>query len=220
MIEAATLQNSTARADAAYASWSMAAKNALMRHDLNERTAGPMPTFGKMVHQTALAAQGAGNAYAPTSSTSVDGSRKPDIAYEGVSADDGFSFSDIIDVINPLQHLPVIGTLYRKFTGDTIKPMSNIIGGAIFGGPVGAVSSTLNVIVKDRTGRDIAENALSIVGLDSTPSAKKPDIDYIEPVNIAANNADSLAIANLYGKAEGTTKNFAAKKAAVYSWNV
>ena len=32
---------------------------------------------------------------------------------------DGFSFLDVLDIINPLQHLPVISTLYRQVTGDT-----------------------------------------------------------------------------------------------------
>ena len=32
--------------------------------------------------------------------------------------DDGFSFGDILDLINPLQHIPIVGTIYRAVTGD------------------------------------------------------------------------------------------------------
>jgi len=176
MIEAATAMNTQASPDAAYKSWEAAGRKAVMRHDLNERTAGPMPAFGTMMHQTALAAQTMH--YAPGGPSSLANNSVPDIAMESVGGDDeAFSFGDVIDMINPLQHLPVIGTLYRKFTGDTIKPFANIIGGAIFGGPVGAVSSTANVIIKDRTGKDIAENALSMIGFDAQPQgAAKPDI--------------------------------------------
>ncbi len=204
------------RPDAGYQSWSAAAKNAVMRHDVNDRTAGPMPTFGTMVHETALAAQDLQSPYAPSSVSSMS-STKPDIVIEG-NNDDGYSFADVIDIINPLQHLPVIGTLYRKFTGDTIKPMANIIGGAIFGGPVGAVSSTVNAIVKDRTGRDLAENAMAFIGFDSGPAPTvKPDIDYAESVMI--DNAASLVAANLYQKTASGQKNFAAQDRPVYSWN-
>ena len=31
---------------------------------------------------------------------------------------DGFSFRDILDVINPLQHLPVVSGIYRKLSED------------------------------------------------------------------------------------------------------
>ena len=189
-----------------------------MRHDLNDRTAGPMPTFGNMVHTTALAAQGM--QYAPAGNSVAGETGSPDIAYAG-EKDDGFGFGDVLDIINPLQHLPVIGTLYRKFTGDTLKPFSNIIGGAIFGGPIGAVSSTMNVIVKNRTGKDIAENAFAAIGFDVTPRGSvKPEI-IIEETAITQNFAGpskSLAAANLYERTAHGHKNFAGK-AANYSWN-
>ncbi|MDP6473864.1 MAG: hypothetical protein QF894_03030 [Alphaproteobacteria bacterium] len=33
---------------------------------------------------------------------------------------DGFGFDDFLDLINPLQHIPIISTIYREITGDTI----------------------------------------------------------------------------------------------------
>lgn len=203
------------RPDAAYQSWQGSMKKTVMRHDPDARTAAPMPCFGSMVHETALAAQSR-NAYAPDTASGTDG-KAPDISYNN---DDAFSFGDIIDMINPLQHLPVIGALYRKFTGDTIKPMSNIIGGAIFGGPIGAVSSTVNAVVKSTTGKDIAENAFAIAGFDITPEgAKKPDLVY----NSAPAKNAALA-ANLYANADTAlssdgTRNFAATKFSTQSWN-
>lgn len=35
---------------------------------------------------------------------------------------DGFGLNDFIDTINPLQHIPVVSTLYRSLTGDQITP--------------------------------------------------------------------------------------------------
>lgn len=52
---------------------------------------------------------------------------------------DGLSFSDLLDLVNPLHHIPVLGTAYRKLTHDTLDPAVRVAGGAMFGGPLGAV---------------------------------------------------------------------------------
>lgn len=85
----------------------------------------------------------------------------------------GYTFYDVLDVVNPLQHIPLVSTLYRGITGDEIKPAAQIIGGTIYGGPVGAVSSTVNVVVQHETGRDLAGNALALVAGDAI---RQPEI--------------------------------------------
>ncbi len=74
---------------------------------------------------------------------------------------DGLTFFDVLDVINPLQHIPVVSTIYRELTGDGIDPVPRIAGGALFGGVIGAVSSLVNVIVEALTGRDIGDHVLA-----------------------------------------------------------
>jgi hypothetical protein len=46
---------------------------------------------------------------------------------------DGVTFSDILDLINPLQHIPIVGSLYRKITGDSIDPAMRVAGGLYLG---------------------------------------------------------------------------------------
>ncbi len=75
---------------------------------------------------------------------------------------DGFTFLDFIDVINPLQHIPLISTLYRNVTGDSIDPGSQIVGSTLFGGPIGAAVSIVNVAVDQNTGMDIGEHAVAL----------------------------------------------------------
>lgn len=87
------------------------------------------------------------------------------------AASSDFSFDDFIDIVNPLQHLPVVGMIYREITGDKIGPVAQIVGGGIFGGPVGAVSGTVNAIVQDTTGKDVAGNVLALVTGDDTDDA-------------------------------------------------
>ncbi|MSO66150.1 MAG: hypothetical protein EXQ85_10255 [Alphaproteobacteria bacterium] len=49
---------------------------------------------------------------------------------------EGPSFKDLLDTINPLQHLPIIGPIYRSITGDQPSHGARILGGALFGGHV------------------------------------------------------------------------------------
>ncbi len=76
--------------------------------------------------------------------------------------EDGLTFFDVLDVINPLQHIPVVSTLYRELSGDQIDPVPRIGGGALFGGVVGAISALVNVVVEAVTGRDIGGHLLAL----------------------------------------------------------
>jgi hypothetical protein len=83
---------------------------------------------------------------------------------------DGFTFFDFLDVINPLQHLPIVSTLYRDLTGDTIDPGAKMAGGTLFGGPIGLVSWIANSLTEAVSGKDIGENVLAVFGGDAAQS--------------------------------------------------
>ncbi|MBI4878541.1 MAG: hypothetical protein HY812_02635 [Planctomycetes bacterium] len=85
--------------------------------------------------------------------------------------DDGFSFGDILDVVNPLQHIPVVSTVYRALTGDEIGNAPRLLGGGLLGGLAGAGGAVVNVVVKETTGRDLGEHALALVTPDEPPAA-------------------------------------------------
>ena len=73
---------------------------------------------------------------------------------------DSFSFKDILDMLNPLQHLPIISTLYRAWTGEGIGAVARMVGGAIYGraGGIGSlVSSMVNAVIGAFTGKDLGE---------------------------------------------------------------
>lgn len=76
-----------------------------------------------------------------------------------------FKFGDIVDMVNPLHHVPIVGMVYRGLTDDKIGPMAQIIGGAVFGGPVGAVTGTVNAITKIQTGQDVGDHLMTFSGL-------------------------------------------------------
>lgn len=75
-----------------------------------------------------------------------------------------FSFEDALDVVNPLQHIPLVGWLYREITGDAIKTSSAIAGGALYGGPIGFAGAILHAAFESLSGEtpeDVVARILS-----------------------------------------------------------
>jgi len=72
--------------------------------------------------------------------------------------EDGFTFGDLLDIINPLQHIPIISTIYRHITGDEIAALPRMIGGGLFGGLAGLGAATVNMIFDEASGKDLGEH--------------------------------------------------------------
>ncbi|MAN78988.1 MAG: hypothetical protein CMM77_00835 [Rhodospirillaceae bacterium] len=83
--------------------------------------------------------------------------------------DDGLTFWDMIDVVNPLQHIPVVSTLYRDMTNDTLDPAPRVMGGTLFMGPIGLVASVANVMVEHNTGKDMGGHVMAYFRDDAQP---------------------------------------------------
>ena len=67
-------------------------------------------------------------------------------------------FVDLVDIVNPLQHIPVVNHFYREGTGDEIKPAAQILGGGLFGGVIGMATATANSVIESQTGQDMASH--------------------------------------------------------------
>ncbi len=93
---------------------------------------------------------------------------------------DGFSFGDVLDIVNPLQHIPIVATVYRALTGDEIAPGPRMAGGALFGGPIGAALATANAVLEESTGKDAGEHVLALFEEDGLTDPAQP------PVTVAA----------------------------------
>jgi len=93
----------------------------------------------------------------------VYGDQGPDPYEAAQGQQQDLSFADFLDIINPLQHIPIINTIYREITGDTISPLARMVGGGLFGGPIGLMASAFNNAVESQTGGDIGANLLAAV---------------------------------------------------------
>jgi hypothetical protein len=124
--------------------------------------------------------------------------------------DSGFSFHDLLSIINPLQHLPVIGTLYRAITGDTIKTPEKIAGDALYGGLWGAVASVADAAFQAVTGKDVGDTVLAFltgdhasasIGVATNAPAAAPTTNALVATPAAATDPNVAALtASLAGK--------------------
>jgi len=90
--------------------------------------------------------------------------------FDRIWGKEGFSFGALLDVINPLQHIPIVGTVYRAITGDSIGPASRIAGSTLFGGVIGLIASSIDSLVEEETGRDFGQHLLAMKGDADLPS--------------------------------------------------
>jgi hypothetical protein len=86
------------------------------------------------------------------------------------------AFHELLSELNPLQYLPVVGTIYRAITGDVIPDTARTIGALVvsglMGGPVGVALNVAGLAVEKATGIDpekIGKTVLADLGIGDSP---------------------------------------------------
>jgi hypothetical protein len=100
--------------------------------------------------------------------------------------DGEFGWDDFVDIINPLQHIPVVAQIYRAVTGDQAYGLSNFIGALPFG-VVSVASAVADTVIRAQTGRDAGTDmAARVLGIDNrTP--EEADLHLVtQPTDQAA----------------------------------
>jgi hypothetical protein len=119
-------------------------------------------------------------------------------------ADGEFGWDDFLDVINPLQHIPIIAQVYRAVTGDEINGAANLIGAIPFGplGGVGLIGTVAELAVKDTTGDDIGGNLQAMLfGRDEKP---EPGVAAPADMAEAVESGESAVVQTAALKVAGT----------------
>lgn len=153
-----------------------------------------------------------------------------------VQSGDGESFfHHILDVINPLQHLPVVGTIYRAITGEHIGPIEKIAGDGLYGGIIGAATSAADVAFEAITGKSVEDTVLAwLKGGDnvavasakvgapkiafnaSLPSGDMPSLPGGTAVASAQGTGNSMTALMASMNAQGLTGDMATRALAAY----
>lgn len=81
--------------------------------------------------------------------------------------DGKFGWDDALDIINPLQHIPIVAQAYRAISGDQAYGLSQFAGAVPFG-PLSIASAVIDTVVRSETGRDAGTDiAAAILGIDN-----------------------------------------------------
>src|SRR5580698_5560251 len=144
-------------------------------------------------------------------------------------------FHHMLDIVNPLQHLPVIGTIYRAITGEHIGTVEKIAGDTLYGGLWGAVSSIADVAFEGITGKSMEDTVLAWFKSDnstavastkvtapaidvaqSLPSSELPSLSQGSQVALAtAESSDTTALSAALS-AKGVSSDIAIR--ALYAY--
>jgi len=93
-----------------------------------------------------------------------------------------FGFADLLDVINPLQHVPILGSVYRQVTGDEIGAPARVLGNMLYGGPAGLAFGAFNVLFAEIGGQAPADALVAALfgesgSPDTEPAPAEAELD-------------------------------------------
>lgn len=129
---------------------------------------------------------------------------------QSLLGEDGFSFGDILDAVNPLQHIPLISTFYRESTGDDIAVAPRVMGSTLYFGPFGLVGALANVFVENNTGKDIGQHMASWITPSDPPEGEVPNDGAIQTAQndpAAAPSPHDPVLAWAQGEADWARQN-------------
>jgi len=114
-------------------------------------------------------------------------------------------------MLNPLQYLPVVGTIYRAITGDQIpeaaRRIGSLVASALMGGPIGAVIGIVTMAAEKITGVNLDKVGQKLVTDITTGVSQVATAQPTQRASVAP-----LTVAN-------TTEHTGAEAAAVDSWS-
>lgn len=129
-----------------------------------------------------------------------------------------FGFHDILSALNPLQYIPVVGTVYRSATNDTIPENTRIIGSMVVsfltGGPIGVATNAAATALEKFTGVDpekIGHSLLAKLGIGHEDTFSAPTaVAAAKPSGKSDISAKEIKIAEQESQPALTTRQLAA----------
>lgn len=109
---------------------------------------------------------------------------------------DGLTFGDVLDALNPLNHIPIVSDIYSNLTGEKASAGSRLAGGALFGGPIGLAVSIASLMFEEGTGGKSPVEAMYAALTDSdAPTTQLAHAETAAPTAQASNAADAQTLA-------------------------
>jgi hypothetical protein len=153
---------------------------------------------------------------APAAKTAVAPASAP-------SAKHGGFFDDLLSELNPLQYVPVVGTIYRAVTGDTISEDARFAGSLVVsgltGGPVGIAMNVGITALEHLFGIDpekIGDDLLADIGIGGGPAAPAAPATSTSTSTVTVSAAPPAAEASAPTPVASTVGGWSAAKLSAY----
>ena len=88
---------------------------------------------------------------------------------------------DALDIINPLQHIPLVSQYYRDWTGDDMGYISQVAGGALWGGSLGVATSFVNLGLTSVMGKSPTQYIQQFFAADEEATASPGNVAATAP---------------------------------------
>lgn len=90
-----------------------------------------------------------------------------------------FGFDDFIDIVNPLQHIPLVNIAYRAVTGDEIYGAARLVDAGF--GPAAGVSTVFDLAYTSTNGQSMEDTAMAaLFGPSPADTANMAQVIYYE----------------------------------------
>jgi hypothetical protein len=99
---------------------------------------------------------------------------------------------EVLNGLNPLQHVPVVGMVYRAATGETIPTPMRVLGAGILGGGLGMIGAAFMSLFEElvRMGPDTSRPSTP-AGMSQTGS--EAGVEPVTPGTLTGNAYTTLA---------------------------
>lgn len=109
------------------------------------------------------------------------------------AADSGLGFDDLVDIVNPLQHIPVIGSIYRAISDDEISPVARVAGGTLFGGVTGFLGAMASELYAAIAGESVEDTVVSLFTPSGRPNGAQGQQAYLTQQSISNDEIERRA---------------------------
>ena len=102
------------------------------------------------------------------------------------------SRQEVVNGLNPLQHVPVVGMIYRAVTGQQIPTPMRVVGAGLIGGPLGMLGAAFMSLIEEliRMGPDLSRPSVP-AGMSQTGS--EAGMQPVTPGTLTGNAYTTLA---------------------------
>ena len=106
---------------------------------------------------------------------------------------EAFTAWDLLDIVNPLQHIPLVSDAYRAITGDTIRPEIQLAGSTVVGGVLGFAGQLGKMVFEAGTGQSVGDAVMTALVDTPTHQPSTAAVARVEPVEVASLPASIIA---------------------------